>query len=219
MPAAATPPYWHEATSALAAKEPALARLIARFPGARLVRRNDAFTTLARAIVGQQISVKAAEAIWNRFLAALDCPATPAAPFPQIAPAVLAGQGLAALRGAGLSLAKAGYLQDLARHFLEGKLDPAAWPGLSDEALAEALTAVHGIGRWTAEMFLIFHEHRPDVFPLGDIGLLRAMRLALPELAEAKPRELARRAEAWKPWRSVATWYLWRSLDAVPVEY
>ncbi|MDR0996985.1 MAG: DNA-3-methyladenine glycosylase 2 family protein [Zoogloeaceae bacterium] len=214
-----TPAYWHEATQALAAQAPALARLIAAHPGAKLVRRNDAFTTLARAIVGQQISVKAAEAIWQRGLQALACPATPDNPFPQLAPAALLACPAGDLRAAGLSLRKVDYLQDLARHFAEGWLNPADWQALPDEALITALTAVRGIGRWTAEMFLIFHEHRPDVFPLGDIGLIRAMRQALPELAEAPPRLLARHAEAWRPWRSVATWYLWRSLDAVPVEY
>ena len=111
------------------------------------------------------------------------------------------------------------YLTDLARHFVSGKLDPQQWGILDDEALIAALTDVRGIGRWTAEMFLMFHELRPDVLPVDDIGLQRAIANQFNE-GEWLPREaLFAVADLWRPWRSVATWYLWRSIDPVPIEY
>jgi DNA-3-methyladenine glycosylase II len=123
------------------------------------------------------------------------------------------------LRACGLSLRKAEYLGDLAQRFAQGELLPERWPAMDDEAVIAELIRVRGVGRWTAEMFLIFNLMRPDVLPLDDIGLLRAMGLhwlqgAMPSRAQA--RDLAQR---WAPWRTAATWYLWRSLDPVPVEY
>ncbi|HVO88520.1 MAG TPA: DNA-3-methyladenine glycosylase 2 family protein, partial [Casimicrobiaceae bacterium] len=119
----------------------------------------------------------------------------------------------------GLSARKAEYVRDLARHFTSGKLDPREWPSLDDESLITALVDVKGIGRWTAEMFLIFHELRPDVLPVDDIGLQKAVALHFFD-GERQPTDVIRDvAEEWRPWRSVATWYLWRSLDPIPVEY
>ncbi|MBS0322087.1 MAG: DNA-3-methyladenine glycosylase 2 family protein [Proteobacteria bacterium] len=193
--------------------------LIAEHPGVHLTRRGDPFTTLARAIVGQQISVKAAQAVWDRFAAAAKAlPATDTLGS-RLEPARVARMRVATLRRCGFSQAKCDYVRDLARHFVTGKLDPATWPAMDDEALIAALVDVKGIGRWTAEMFLMFHELRQDVLPLGDIGLQNVVaklynggeRMPLPAI-----RELA---ERWEPYRSVATWYLWRSLDPVPVEY
>ena len=118
-----------------------------------------------------------------------------------------------------LSERKAEYLRDLARHFRSGAVDPNRWENLDDEAVIEELVAVRGIGRWTAEMFLIFNLLRPDVFPLDDIGLLNALGLAYNN-GERVGKEQAREMSlAWQPWRTVATWYLWRSLDPVLVEY
>jgi DNA-3-methyladenine glycosylase II len=211
------PPYWNEATAALARRDRVLRRLIRSYPDIHLKRRTDAFTTLARAIVGQQISVKAADAIWGRFAALVS--RGPLQSFPRLAPSIVATAELIALRRCGLSQRKAEYLTDLAAHFMSGRLDPQRWRGLDDEALIEALVDVKGIGRWTAEMFLIFHELRSDVLPVDDIGLQRAIAIHF-NAGEWLPREaMFAVADLWRPWRSVATWYLWRSLDPIPVEY
>jgi DNA-3-methyladenine glycosylase II len=209
------PPYWDEATRALGRRDPVLRRLIRAYPGIHLQRRGDPFTTLARAIVGQQISVRAAQTIWDRLVAAMDGTGDPV----RLDPARVGRARVPALRRCGLSERKAGYVRDLARHFVSGALDPAEWPALDDEALIGRLVDVKGIGRWTAEMFLIFHELRADVLPVDDIGLQRA--IALHYAAGERPSAAAMRALAapWQPYRSVATWYLWRSLDPIPVEY
>lgn len=209
------PPYWDQAAQALAACDPVLALLVAEYPGIHLARRGDPFTVLARAIVGQQISVKAAQAIWDRFAAATGAQGTP----PALDPARVARTRMPTLRRVGLSERKALYLRDLARHFVSGALDPTEWPALDDEALIARLVDVDGIGRWTAEMFLIFHELRPDVFPVDDIGLQKAVAMHYHDGERMVPAALRAFGERYAPWRSVATWYLWRSLDPIPVEY
>jgi DNA-3-methyladenine glycosylase II len=209
------PPYWDEATRTLAAGDPVLGALIASYPGIHLARRSDPFTTLARAIVGQQISVKAADAIWGRFVEATDGGGTPV----RLDPDKVGRKRLPTLRRAGLSENKALYLRDLARHFTSGALDPREWPAIPDEALIERLVDVKGIGRWTAEMFLIFHLMRPNVLPLDDIGLLSGISrnyFSGDPVSRSDAREVA---AAWAPYCSVATWYIWRSLDPLPVEY
>ena len=218
MPSTSTkPPYWDEAARELARRDRVLRRLVRRHAGIHLKRRSDPFTTLARAIVGQQISVKAADAIWRRFVAATG--AAPGRAFPRLPAASVAALPHPALRECGLSGRKAEYLTDLAAHFATGRLEPKRWRKLDDEALVAALVGVKGIGRWTAEMFLIFHELRPDIFPVADLGLQRAMSLHYRDGRGFAPRAMLAHAEAWRPWRSVATWYLWRSLDPIPVEY
>jgi DNA-3-methyladenine glycosylase II len=208
------PEYWDRAVAELSQRDEVLARLIAAYPGIHLTQRGDPFTTLARAIVGQQISVKAAQSIWNRVVKA-----TGGAEGRPLDAGRLARMRIATLQRCGLSQRKAEYVRDLARHFTSGKLDPGRWPALDDEALIAALVDVKGIGRWTAEMFLIFHELRPDVLPVDDIGLQKAVALHFFE-GERQPLDVIRDvAEDWRPWRSVATWYLWRSLDPIPVEY
>ena len=209
------PAYWDRATRALARHDPVLGRLIREHPDVHLRRRGDPFTTLARAIVGQQISVKAAQTIWNRLAAAVAATGDPVA----LDPARVGRTRLPTMRRCGLSERKALYVRDLARHFVSGALDPREWPALSDEALIERLCAVNGIGRWTAEMFLMFHEMRPDVLPVDDIGLQRAIALHYNGGGRLPPAAMRELAAAWQPWRSVATWYLWRSLDPIPVEY
>jgi DNA-3-methyladenine glycosylase II len=215
MPASAKPPYWDEATLHLSRVDPVMERLVAAYPEIHLTRRSDPFTTLARAIVGQQISVKAAQAIWDRLVAASGGSGEPV----RLDPARVARMRLTALAKVGLSARKAEYLRDLAQHFVGGQLDPAVWPALDDEALIAALVDVKGIGRWTAEMFLIFHELRPDVFPLDDIGLQKGIALHYFAGRRRARRTLERLGKRWRPYRSVATWYLWRSLDPIPVEY
>jgi DNA-3-methyladenine glycosylase II len=204
-----TPHYWKKAVRELAERDAVLAGLVTRFKGLALGSRGDAFSTLARAIVGQQISVKAAQSVWDRFAAEV-CTMTPE---------TVARANPERLRACGLSRQKIAYLQDLAARFHTGALDAAAWDALDDEALIAALTQVKGIGRWTAEMFLIFHLARPDVLPVADLGLQRAMRLNYNRGRPLTVTRMRRIAAAWTPWRSVATWYLWRSLDPIPVEY
>lgn len=212
------PGYWDAATRALGQRDRVLKKLIRAYPGIHLRRRSDPFTTLARAIVGQQISVKAAESIWWRFVATVG-PQAGAAAFPRLDPLAVAATGVAPLRICGLSERKAAYLRDLATHFASGALDPKQWRKLDDEALIRALTEVKGIGRWTAEMFLIFHELRADVLPVDDLGLQRAIAVHYRDGKPVAPAAIRALAEPWRPYRSVATWYLWRSLDPVPVEY
>jgi len=215
--AALKPRYWDEAARALSRRDRVLRRLVRRHTGVHLKRRSDAFTTLSRAIVGQQISVKAADAIWQRLVALVGDGSRRG--FPRLAPQCVGLHGVAALRGCGLSARKAEYLTDLADHFASGRLDPRRWKRLDDEALVALLVDVKGIGRWTAEMFLMFHELRPDVLPLGDLGLQRALADHYNGGERLDRAAMMALAEPWRPWRSVATWYLWRSLDPIPVEY
>jgi DNA-3-methyladenine glycosylase II len=209
------PHYWDDATRLLAERDPVLARLIGTYPGIHLTRRGDPFTTLARAIVGQQISVKAAQSIWDRIVKACGRPGPP----PTLDPSRVMRKRIATLRALGLSERKAEYIRDLAKHFVLSRLDPSTWPALDDEALIEALVDVKGIGRWTAEMFLMFHEMRADVLPVDDLGLQKAIALHYFDGTRPSLAELRAFGDQWRPYRSVATWYLWRSLDPIPVEY
>ena len=203
----ASPRYWSTATRELAARDPVLANLIARHRPFEVGSRGDAFQTLARAIVGQQISVQAAQSVWARLVAAVET----------VTPERVLHAEPARLRAAGLSARKAEYMQDLARRFHDGSIDVARWPQADDEAIIAELTAVRGIGRWTAEMFLIFNLARPDVLPLGDLGLQRALSVNYNRGRPLGERRLRAITRPWAPWRSVATWYMWRSLEAVPV--
>jgi DNA-3-methyladenine glycosylase II len=209
----AAPQFWDDACKHLKRRDRVMKRLIPQFGEARLQSRGDAFTTLARSVVGQQISVKAAQSVWNRF-AALSGPAGAA-----LLPRAVQALPLALLREAGLSARKAEYLLDLARHFIDGSVHTREWQQMDDQAIIDELVAIRGIGRWTAEMFLIFHLMRPDVLPLDDLGLLKGISVNYfsgEPVSRAEAREVA---EAWAPYRSVATWYLWRSLDPLPVDY
>ncbi|MFO1285006.1 MAG: DNA-3-methyladenine glycosylase 2 family protein [Burkholderiales bacterium] len=212
------PRWWDEAARELARRDRVMRRLVRAYPGVSLRRRSDAFTALARSITGQQISVKAADAIWRRLVAA-SRPGGRTGAFPKLDPVAVDALGLPALRAIGYSERKASYVTDLAGHFVSGALDPKAWRTMDDEALIGALCEVRGIGRWTAEMFLMFHELRPDVLPVDDLGLRKAAALQYRRGASIEVGALRELAEAWRPWRSAATWYLWRSLDPVPVEY
>ncbi|ARU30984.1 DNA-3-methyladenine glycosylase [Sulfuriferula sp. AH1] len=202
------PGYWPLATAQLAEADPVMAGLIERFPLVWMESRGDAFETLARAITGQQISIKAADTVWQRLLGVT-----------AVTPLALASQSVAALRACGYSRRKVEYLHDLARHFADDLIDPAAWPQMEDAEIIQVLTQIRGIGQWSAEMFLMFNLLRPDVLPVDDIGLQKAFALHYPELVPQNKANLRRHAECWRPWRSVATWYLWRSLDPVAVVY
>ena len=203
------PDYWDRAKRSLARRDPVMAGIMRRYPGIHLVSRGDPFLTLSRSIVGQQISVKAAASVWLKLTTAV----------PAMRPEIIHRHDAEALRGCGLSRSKVVYLQDLALHFVERKLDVRRWKKMSDDELIAQLTQVRGIGRWTAEMFLIFYMTRPDVLPVDDIGLQRAMSLHYNHGRPVSKLKMNSIAKLWRPWRSVATWYMWRSLDPVPVEY
>ncbi len=212
-----TPDYWDEACKHLAKRDRVMRKLIPRLAEGRLQSRGDAFTTLARSVVGQQISVKAAQTVWERLTAIIDGGA--AAGAQAIAPAAVLALDAQQLRGAGLSARKAEYLADLARHFESGEVHVAQWREMEDEAIIDELVAIRGIGRWTAEMFLIFHLMRPNVLPLDDVGLLKGISVNYfsgEPVSRAEAREVG---DAWAPFCSVATWYIWRSLDPLPVAY
>jgi DNA-3-methyladenine glycosylase II len=208
-----TPDYWDDACRHLSRRDRVMRKLIPQFGEGRLQSRGDAFTTLARSIVGQQISVKAAQSVWERFAALMPEPRH------RLKPSSVLALGSDDARGAGLSARKVEYLFDLAHHFEAGTVHVRQWQQMDDEAIIEELVAIRGIGRWTAEMFLIFHLMRPDVLPLDDLGLIKGISVNYfsgEPVSRAEAREVG---EAWAPYRSVATWYLWRSLDPLPVDY
>jgi DNA-3-methyladenine glycosylase II len=184
-------------------------RIIPKYAEACLTTRGDPFVTLARSIVGQQISVAAAQAVWDRVLAAI----------PEFSPERVARTRIDRLRGCGLSQRKAEYILDLAAHFRQGGVRNEDWRILEDDAVVTALTEIRGVGRWTAEMFLIFNLMRPDVLPLDDLGLQKAVSLHYFSGDPVTRSELREVGENWAPWRSVGTWFMWRSLDPIPVEY
>ncbi|MBB1076187.1 DNA-3-methyladenine glycosylase 2 family protein [Rhodoferax sp. 4810] len=205
----APPTYWTDACKHLMKKDRVMKRLIPQFGKACLQSRGDAFATLARSVVGQQISVKAAQTVWDRFAKLPE----------QITPAQVLKLKIDDMRAAGLSARKVEYIVDLALHFDNGAVHVDAWTGMDDEAIITELIAIRGIGRWTAEMFLIFHLMRPNVLPLDDVGLINGISKCYfsgDVVSRSDAREVAL---AWAPYRTVATWYIWRSLDPVPVEY
>ncbi|MBH1987475.1 MAG: DNA-3-methyladenine glycosylase 2 family protein [Burkholderiales bacterium] len=212
-----TPPYWQEACKHLSKRDRVMRKLIADHGSAGLQSRGDAFTTLARSIVGQQISVKAAQSVWEKLLRVMG--ADPEVDRGPLLPSAMLVKTSEELRLAGLSARKVEYLLDLARHFHEEKVHVAQWQEMDDEAIIDELVDIRGIGRWTAEMFLIFHLMRPNVLPLDDLGLIKGISQSYfsgEPVSRAEARDVA---EAWSPFRTVGTWYLWRSLDPLPVAY
>jgi DNA-3-methyladenine glycosylase II len=203
------PYFWGDACKHLVKKDRVMKRLIPQFGDACLQTRGDAFVTLARSIVGQQISVKAAQTVWDRFA---------------LLPRKLTAANVLKLkvddmRAAGLSARKVEYLVDLALNFDNGTMHVKSWEAMSDDDIIAELISIRGIGRWTAEMFLIFHLMRPNVLPLDDVGLINGISrnyFSGDVVSRSDAREVA---AAWAPYCSVATWYIWRSLDPVPVEY
>ena len=203
--------FWDDACKHLVKRDRVMKKLIPRLGDDRLESRGDAFTTLARSIVGQQISVKAAQAVWDRFVALT------AGPSSRLAPHAVLALDAPHIRAAGLSARKVEYLCDLAEHFQSGAVRPAKWREMEDEEIIEELVGIRGIGRWTAEMFLIFHMMRPNVLPLDDVGLINGIShnyFSGDPVSRSDAREVA---AAWAPFCSVATWYIWRSLEPLPV--
>ena len=204
-----TPAYWAEACKHLMKKDRVMKRLIPQFGDACIESRGDAFVTLARSIVGQQISVKAAQSVWDRFVL-----------LPRkLTPSNVLKLKVDDMRAAGLSARKVEYLVDLALHFENGAVHVKKWAGMDDEAIIAELVAIRGIGRWTAEMFLMFHLLRPNVLPLDDLGLANGISQNYFSGEAVSRSEVREVAAAWSPYCSVATWYIWRSLDPQPVAY
>jgi len=197
------PSYWAAAVAHLSAVDPVMAGIIQARPGIWLESRRDPVFTLLRAIVGQQISTKAADTVWRRLQddLGLDVAAIAAAPVERI-------------QTCGLSFRKAGYILGIAQALAEGSVDPARWTDMADDAIVKDVTRIKGIGQWTAELLLIFCLERPDVMPLGDLGLHKAYKTHYGDQSDLKTH-----AERWRPYRSAANWYLWRSIDPMPLDY
>ncbi|MDA9651219.1 DNA-3-methyladenine glycosylase 2 family protein [Pelagibacteraceae bacterium] len=203
------PIFWQKAKKALSAKDKKLSKIIESYPNDFLFSKSDPFFTLSRSIVGQQISVKAAQSVWDRLEIKVK----------KIDPKIIATTHSNTLKSVGLSRQKVKYLKNLANAFIKKKIKVNMWDKMNDEEIVQDLTQVKGIGRWTAEMFLIFNLCRADIFPLDDIGMIKGL-CKLYKISYPTNRELIIKiGEKWKPYRSVATWYLWRSLDPIPVEY
>lgn len=198
-------PLWPEAPAALARADPRLAPIVARCGAPRVDLERNRFRALAESILYQQVTGSAAAAIVRRLKGNYE------GRFPSAAQ-VLATTPLQ-LRACGVSPQKARYLRELAAAFEEGRIPGPKLPSMDDEAVIAALTEVHGIGRWTAEMFLIFSLGRPDVWPVGDYGVQKGVQRLLGQKSLPARSRMARVAEPWKPYRSAAAWYMWRSLD------
>ena len=217
------PHWWDEGVAHVRARDPLLVPVIDKFAESYVMGRGDPFATLLRSVVGQQISVKAAASIWNRFLGLFAGDALGS-------PADVLALTDEQMRGAGLSGSKVKYMRGIAQGFADGTVHPGLWDGMDDESIIKELVKLPGIGRWTAEMFLFFCLMRPNVLPLGDLGLLNGYVAHYgPVRGTAKLEGMARlrkiaaqvekRAGAWAPYRSIGVWYLWRSLDPEEVQY
>lgn len=203
------PLYWADACRHLMKRDRVMKKLIPKHSGVSLQSRGDAFVTLARSIVGQQVSVKAAQSVWDRFVVLPK----------KMVPAQVLKLKVDDMRGAGLSARKVEYLVDLALNFANNQVHVDAWAEMEDEAIIAELIAIRGIGRWTAEMFLIFHLMRPNVLPLDDNGLQNGISRCYFSGEPVSRSEIREVAASWAPYSSVATWYIWRSLDPAPVAY
>ena len=201
--------YWPIATRELAQRDGVMARLILSYPNSVMSSRGQPFYTLVRSVVGQHISVKAADSIWARFVLLV----------PKVTPKHVLVQSMDSLRSVGLSARKAEYIHAVAEFFVQKRVGQAYWEQRTDNEIIEELSSIRGIGRWTAEMFLMFTLLRPNVFPVDDIGLLRGLEKNYHGARVTPSVARAVYFERFSPWASVATWYLWRSLDPVEVRY
>ena len=204
-----TPEYWDKAKRSLAKNDPVLGSVIRSYKGDSLKLRGRGFQTLSRAIVGQQISVKAADSIWKKLRKAVQ----------YVTPERVAYASYDVLRQCGLSNAKVIYLYSLANHFLDDRKQIRKWPKMDDEAIIQELTTIKGVGRWTAEMFLIFGLGRPDVFPIDDLGLVKGIYRHYNAGQQLTKVQLTAVGDKWRPYRSLGTWYMWRVLDPLPIAY
>jgi len=212
IPESLTPDGYARAARLLARRDPRLGAVIKRVGACALAerQRKDHLTALVGSIVSQQLSTKAAATIFGRFVALFEKEGS-------LTAAAIAAQSDEALRSVGLSGQKVGYLRDLSARISDGRLNLDELDSLPDEHVIERLTAVKGFGRWTAEMFLMFRLHRPDVLPAGDLGIVNAVQRLYGLRKRPDAKRILKLGEAWKPYRSVASWYLWQTLRNEPL--
>ena len=203
------PIFWEQGKNYLIKKDQKLGSLIKSYPNDFLFTKSDPFLTLSRSIVGQQISVKAAQSVWDRLEIKIK----------KVTPQNIKKLHSNSLKSVGLSRQKVQYLKNLSDAFDNNKIKIKLWSKMSDEDIIQDLIQIKGIGRWTAEMFLIFNLCREDIFPLDDIGMVRGLCKIYQLDYPINRDQVVKIGNRWKPYRSVATWYLWRSLDPIPVEY
>ena len=201
------PEYWETAKKELSDNDIILSRIINKFDDLELISRGDIFFTLIRSIIGQQISVKAASTVWSRFTEKVG----------EITPKNILSVDFEDLRSCGLSKKKTEYVIGISESWHEYSLFD--WNKMDDEEVIEKLIKLRGVGKWTAEMILIFTLLRPDVFPIGDIGMIRGIEKSYNSGVRMSNDELYALSEKWKPWRTVACCYMWRTVDPEPVEY
>ena len=203
------PDYWKEACASLSEKDEVMAGLIKRYRKSHLPGSKDAFITLCRAICGQQISVQAADTIWAKFYRVCK----------PITPERISRKHISTLQKCGLSNQKANYIKHLARFFVKENITSYYWKNTDENEVYESLIEVKGVGKWTIEMFSIFYLRSPDILPLGDLGLVKAIAKEYQYEGQLRKDEIEALAKIWQPWRTVATWYLWRSIDPEPIVY
>ena len=201
------PEYWDTAKKELSRKDDVLHEIINQFDDLELVSRGDLFYTLIRSVIGQQISVKAASTVWSRFCERIG----------DIEPDNILSADIEELRSCGLSQRKAEYVTGISESWSD--YDSLEWKEMSDEEIIQELIKLRGVGKWTAEMILIFTMLRPDVFPIGDIGMIRGIEKSYNSGEKMSREELYAISEKWKPWRTVACCFMWRTVDPEPVEY
>ena len=197
---------WDNAVTDLSENDSIIAKIIANYPKERMQMKNDTLHTLVRSVVGQQISVRAADAIWNRLDEACNN---------SITEDNLLQLSIEDMRRTGLSNTKSNYIINI----VKANLTDLNWENMNDDEVSNELCKIKGIGPWTADMFLIFRLGRTNILPLGDIGLVNAINLHYNNKDKLSKEELMKFKKKWSPWCSIATWYMWRSLDPVPVEY
>ena len=197
---------WDNAVTDLSENDSIIAKIIANYPKERMEMKNDTLHTLVRSVVGQQISVRAADAIWNRLDEACNN---------SITEDNLLQLSIEDMRRTGLSNTKSNYIINV----VKANLTDLNWEDMNDDEVSNELCKIKGIGPWTADMFLIFRLGRTNILPLGDIGLVNAINLHYNNKDKLSKEELMKFKKKWSPWCSIATWYMWRSLDPVPVEY
>ena len=201
------PDYWEIAKKELSNNDIILSRIIDKFDDLELISRGDIFFTLIRSIIGQQISVKAASTVWSRFTNKVG----------EITPKNILSIDFEDLRSCGLSQKKTEYVIGISESWNE--YSSFNWSEMDDEEVVGKLIKLRGVGKWTAEMILIFTLLRPDVFPIGDIGMIRGIEKTYNSGVKMSIDELYTLSEKWKPWRTVACCYMWRTVDPEPVEY
>jgi len=201
------PEYWDKAKKELSAKDNILSELIEQYDDLELISRGDLFYTLIRSIIGQQISVKAASTVWSRLSEKVG----------EIIPENILSQSTDELRNCGLSGKKVEYIRGISESWND--YSNYEWEKMDDEEIVKKLIQLRGVGRWTAEMILIFTLLRPDIFPIGDIGMIRGIEKTYNSGEKMSMDEIYGISEKWKPWRTVACCYMWSAVDPEPVEY